>query len=144
MTTVLVIAGDAALRTAWGAAVRSAGFVLRQAPSILPAIDVLATEPIDGVLLDARNADDLTLFATLSAYRPMPTTMIVSDLDPGIACRARAAAIRTSDHGAARLVARLGNLLEVRAIASPSNLPIRLAAVAEKWTFRGAAILDHL
>ena len=139
MTTVLVIASDPALSSAWTEAARAAGFGVRRSPSILPAIDVLSEESIDGILLDARSEETLVLFATLSAYRPMPTTMIVSDLEHPIACRARAAHLRPSAKSPRALVQLLGQLLDVRSIASPTNLPMRLPSVAAKWTFRGSA-----
>ncbi len=139
MTTVLVIVNDAALQASWGAAVRSAGFSLREAPALMPAMKLLAHETIDGLLIDARAEADLALFASVSAFRPMPTTMLVSDLVTPVAARVRAAAMRSSGQTAANLVQRLGSLLGIRAIASPTNLPMRLVPVAAKWTLRGHA-----
>lgn len=151
MTTVLVICEDDTLRSAWSEAVVRAGHECLAVAALLPGIDLLGTKEIDGLLVDAREDAALQLLAAVSAYRPMPLTVIVHDgprpetgsliaSQPGhaagIPARIRGAAVRPSDASPERLVHLLGRLLGHRELAKPSNLPVRVTSAAFKWTSR--------
>lgn len=134
--TILVIADDDSLRTSWSEAVVRAGFDVRAVPALLPGIDLLGTQEIDGVLIDARDDRALQLLAAVSAYRPMPVTVIVHERVAGIPARIRGAALRPADTSPDRLVRLLGRLLVARELARPTNLPLRVTPLALKWTSR--------
>jgi DNA-binding NtrC family response regulator len=136
MTTVLVIAEDDSLRAAWSAAVVQAGHQCLAVPALLPGIDLLGTKSIDGLLVDARADSALQLLAAVSAYRPMPVTVIVHDHAASIPARIRGVALRPSDASPERLVFLLGRLLGSRELANPTNLPVRVTPAALKWTSR--------
>lgn len=136
MTTVLIIAEDPALRSAWIAAAASAGLTVRAASCLLDGVDLLGTVEIDGLLVDARADGELEMIAAVSAYRPMPSTVLVHDRDIALPARIRAAACRHSDASPAHLVALLSRLLEARELARPTNLPVRMTPAALKWTSR--------
>jgi DNA-binding NtrC family response regulator len=136
MTTVLVIAEDDSLRAAWSAAVVQAGHQCLAVPALLPGIDLLGTKNIDGLLVDARADSALRLLAAVSAYRPMPVTVIVHDRTVSIPARIRGVALRPGDASPERLVFLLGRLLGNRELANPTNLPVRVTAAALKWTSR--------
>ncbi|HUQ06508.1 MAG TPA: hypothetical protein VM261_28590 [Kofleriaceae bacterium] len=139
MTTVLVIAEDDSLRAAWSAAVVQAGHECLAVPALLPGIDLLGTKQIDGLLVDARQDSALQLLAAVSAYRPMPLTVIVHDHAAGIPARIRGCAVRPGDASPERLVYLLGRLLGHRELANPTNLPVRVTPAALKWTSRLSA-----
>ncbi|KAB2887318.1 MAG: hypothetical protein F9K40_21580 [Kofleriaceae bacterium] len=136
MTTVLVICEDDSLRTAWSDAVTRAGHACLAVPALLPGLDLLGTKVIDGLLVDAREETSLQLLAAVSAYRPMPLTVIVHDHDAGIPARIRGAALRRTDASPERLVYLLGRMLGHTELANPTNLPVRVTPAALKWTSR--------
>jgi len=136
MTTVLVIAEDDALREAWRAAVVRAGHECLAVPALLPGLDLLGTKEIDGLLVDAREERELHLLAAVSAYRPMPLTVIVHEQAAGIPARIRGAVLRRADASPDRLVHVLGRMLGQRELARPTNLPLRVTPAALKWTSR--------
>jgi DNA-binding NtrC family response regulator len=136
MTTVLVIAEDDSLRTAWSEAVVRAGHQCLAVAALLPGIDLLGTKEIDGMLIDAREDSALQLLAAVSAYRPMPLTVIVHEHAAGIPARIRGVVLRSSDASADRLVHVLGRMLGQRELANPTNLPVRVTPAALKWTSR--------
>jgi len=142
MTTVLLIAEDPVLRAAWTEAARAAGFEVRAVPALLPGVDLLGTTTIDGLLIDARRSGELELLGAVSAYRPMPPTVIVHDRALVMPARIRAAACRPSDATPARLIHLLGRLLGHRELARPTNLPVRVTPAALKWTSRLSAPVD--
>ncbi len=143
MTTVLVIAADDALRAAWTEAARTLGMQVRAVAAMLPAVDLLGTTPIDGMLVDARGDGELELLAAVSVYRPMPPTVIVHDREVAIPARLRAGACRPTTTSAAELVALLASLLEQRELTRPTNLPLRVMSIALKWTSRLSAPSEH-
>lgn len=136
MTTVLIIAEDEPLRQAWGDAARAAGLEVRSVPALLPGVDLLGSLPIDGLLVDARADGQLELLAAVSAYRPMPPTVIVHDRQIAMPARIRAAACRPSGASPARLIHLLGRMLDQRELANPTNLPVRVTPAAAKWSSR--------
>ncbi len=135
-TIVLVIAADAERRASWSAAARAAGFDVRAVDAMLPAVDLLGTQTIDGMLVDARDEGVLQTLAAVSAYRPMPPTVIVHDHPVSVPARMRAAACRPTAATPERLVHLLGRLLDARELARPTNLPVRVTPHALKWTSR--------
>lgn len=139
MTTVLVICEDDSLRTAWSEAVVRAGHECLAVPALLPGIDLLGTRTIDGLLVDAREDSALPLLAAVSAYRPMPLTVIVHDEAGGIPARIRGVALRRTDASPDRLVYLLGRMLGHTELANPTNLPVRVTPAALKWTSRLSA-----
>lgn len=136
MTTVLIIAEDPALRSAWVEAAAFAGHTVRAASCLLDGVDLLGTVEIDGLLVDARADGELEMIAAVSAYRPMPPTVLVHDRDISLPARIRAAACRHTDASPTHLVTLLGRLLAVRELARPTNLPVRMTPAALKWTTR--------
>jgi hypothetical protein len=136
MTTVLIIAEDDSLRSAWVDAAVAAGLAVRAVGALLPGVDMLGTIEIDGVLVDARAEGDLELLAAVSAYRPMPPTVIVHDRDLALPARVRAVACRPSDASPDRLIHVLTRMLANRELARPTNLPVRVTPAAAKWTSR--------
>jgi DNA-binding NtrC family response regulator len=134
--TVLVIAEDDSLRDAWSAAATRAGFQVRAVSALLPGIDLLGTQEVDGVIIDARDDAELALIAAVSAYRPMPVTVIVHDRVAGIPARIRGVALRPHNATPERIVHLLGRLLLARELANPTNLPVRVTPFALKWTSR--------
>lgn len=136
MKTVLVICEDDSLRKAWSEAVLRAGHACLAVPALLPGIDLMGTKQIDGLLVDARADNALALLAAVSAYRPMPLTVIVHDQDGGIPARFRGVALRRTDASPDRLVYLLGRMLGHTELANPTNLPLRVTPAALKWTSR--------
>jgi DNA-binding NtrC family response regulator len=136
MTTVLVICEDDSLRSAWSEAVTRAGHQCLAVSALLPGIDLLGSQEIDGLLVDAREDTALQLLGAVSAYRPMPLTVIVHDHAACMPARIRGAAMRRSDASPDRLVYLLGRMLGHRELAKPSNLPVRVTPAALKWTSR--------
>jgi DNA-binding NtrC family response regulator len=142
MTTVLIIAEDDALRSAWVAAAVAAGLAVRAVGAMLPGVDMLGTLEIDGMLVDARVEGDLELLAAISAYRPMPPAVIVHDRDIALPARIRAAACRPTGASPERLIHLLTRLLSQRELARPTNLPVRVTPAAAKWTSRLSSSSD--
>lgn len=136
VTTILVICEDDSLRTAWSEAVVRAGHQCLAVPALLPGIDLLGSKEVDGLLIDARLDSELQLVAAVSAYRPMPLTVIVHEHAAGIPARIRGVALRPPDASPDRLVHLLGRMLDQRDVASPTNLPVRVTPAALKWTAR--------
>lgn len=143
MTTVLIIAEDDALRVAWADAATAVGFTVRAVSALLPGVDLLGTIDVDGLLVDARGDGELELLTAVSAYRPMPPTVIVHDREVTLPGRIRAAACRRSDASPARLIHLLGRLLGHRDLGVPTNLPVRVTPVALKWTSRLSSVADE-
>ncbi|MBE7448046.1 MAG: hypothetical protein HS111_03905 [Kofleriaceae bacterium] len=142
MTTILIITEHDDRREAWTAAARAAGHDVRLAPALIPGIDLLGTQPIDGVLVDAEAAGELERLVMLSVFRPTPPTVIVHDRSIAVPARMRAAACRPSTTPPDRLVHLLGRLIAHRELAQPTNLPVRVTPLALKWTSRLSSIGD--
>jgi len=136
MTTVLIIAEDDALRAAWAAAAEAVGFKVRAVGSLLGGVDLLGTVEVESMLIDVRAEGDLELIAAISAYRPMPATVMVHDREITPPVRIRGVAVRGSDATPQRLVHLLKRMLFHRDLARPTNLPVRVTPVAAKWTSR--------
>jgi hypothetical protein len=136
MTTVLVISDDDALRARWATAARNAGHDVLEASALLPGVDLLGAREVDGLLADARAHGALELLAAVSAYRPMPPTVIVHDRDLAPPARMRVVACRSAAATPPRLVFLLGRLLSAGELARPTNLPLRVTPMAAKWTSR--------
>lgn len=136
MTTVLIITEDDALRADWAAAAESIGFRARAVGSLLAGVDLLGTIEVDAMLIDVRAEGDLELIAAISAYRPMPATVMVHDREITPPLRIRGVAVRGSDATSDRLVHLIKRMLFHRDLARPTNLPVRVTPVAAKWTSR--------
>ena len=136
MTTLLIISEEDALRAAWTDAAVAAGLEVRAVSALLPGVDLLGTIEVDGMLVDCRGDSALELLSAVSAYRPMPPTVIVHDREISMPARMRAVACRGSDVSPARLIHLLGRLLGHGELARPTNLPVRVTPAALKWTSR--------
>lgn len=139
MTTLLIITEEDALRAAWTAAAVAVGFEVREVSALLPGVDLLGTIEVDGLLVDCRGDGELELLTAVSAYRPLPPTVIMHDREISLPARMRAAACRRSDASPARLIHLMGRLLGSRELARPTNLPVRVTPAALKWTTRLSA-----
>jgi hypothetical protein len=136
MTTLLIITEEDALRTAWTDAAVLAGLEVRAVSALLPGVDLLGTIEVDGLLVDCRADSSLELLSAVSAYRPMPPTIIVHDRELSVPARMRAVACRRSETSPARLIHLMERMLGHRDMARPTNLPVRMTTAALKWTSR--------
>lgn len=137
MTTLLIIAEDAAVRSSWTAAAHAAGLSVRAVAALLPAVDLLGTIQVDAVLVDARADGELELLAAVSAYRPMPPTVLVHDRESTPPARMHAAVVRPSSTPPDRLVHLIKRIMFHRQDhLRPTNLPVRVTPAAAKWTTR--------
>lgn len=143
MTTVLIITEDDALRAAWAAAAESIGLRSRAVGSLLVGVDLLGTIDVDAMLIDVRAEGDLELIAAISAYRPMPATVMVHDREITPPLRIRGVAVRGSDATPERLVHLIKRMLFHRDLARPTNLPVRVTPLAAKWTSRLSPPKNH-